>query len=276
MNSPQGSRCGPSSYYVDGSTGNLNFPAGQHQVRVQMGTLPTHDVQVDLYTSSIAERCFTWLSNTPFDVTFNGSASDAFIGIAFRDAGANPLWLLGTQLELSFQNLSSEPPCSAGTGTPIAPPVADPPPANMPPPNIPGCGTIQDVCTALAQLRLRLDAIYALVVPLQRYGKPFAWIRGPEFAELSGAGNVQISRLLGMDVYVVAPPPNAPVLPGNPPYLWDCGWMSINNADGMLEEKRVTRSGFQWFPRDMPLATSFNYDLTPGTVVTVVALQAEP
>jgi len=71
------------------------------------------------------------------------------------------------------------------------------------------------------------------------------------------------------------PPPDQPVLPGNPPYLWNCGWMAIANADGVLEERRVVRSGMTWIPRNANLATSFQWALTPGTVVTAIEIRPE-
>jgi hypothetical protein len=128
----------------------------------------------------------------------------------------------------------------------------------------------------LTDLRNHLETLRLQVQLLQRWGQPFGYIDGITHTDLVDAGSVQCDRLLGIRVYVTTPPPGAPVLPGNPPYLFDCGWMSINDANGMLEEKRVTRSGFDWFPKQMPLATSFNWSLTPGTVVTVIEARPEP
>src|SRR5262245_30524040 len=272
--SPANSICGATTWYVDGSQGQLNFPAQQHHARVSTpGFTVTHDVQFDLYTSSIAERCFLWTAGTQLDVAFNANATDTFLGIAFRDASL-PSLLQGRTLRIDFANLSSEPPC-VPAGTNIPPPTPEPPPTNFPGPPTLACSTIADVCAAILQLQRHVEAVKNQVDVLQRWGEPFAYIEGSTYAGLTSAGQQQISRLLGLSVYVIDPPPGKPVLPGNPPYPCDVGWMSINDANGMLEEKRITRSGFDWFPRTMAMATSFNLSLNPGVVITAIERRPE-
>jgi hypothetical protein len=274
--SPAGSICGPNSYYNSWPAGWSNFPPGQHSVTISIPGIQTqHDVQYDLYTHTGTEHCYLWPAGTSFIVSHNFAPTDDLWSLAFRDNGQRPLWLEGHDLVAEYGNLPTEPPCS-GAGTAIPPPAPDPPPANMPGPPQTGCGDIQSICTFMDLLNRKLDGLTNLLTTVQRWRLPFAYLQGPEWPDLVDSGSVTISRLLGMRVYVVDPPPNEPVLPGNPPYLWDCGWMSINNADGMLEEKRVTRSGFDWFPQSMPLATSFNYSLTPGTRLTVIGMLPEP
>lgn len=272
---PAGSICGTNTYYLDQSTHLLDFPPNQHTARVRIPVTTTHDVRFDVYTPSIGERCFTWLANTSFDLDFTGNLGDPWFEIAFRDNGARPLWLEGQQLLVDFKDAAGEPPCS-GAGTPIPAPQPEPPPADFPAPPTSSCSTIGDVCALIQQLAFRVSQIGTAVTQLQRWGKPFGYIYGQEHPNLVGTGQLPIARLLGMSVYVVTPPPNEPVLPGNPPYLWDVGWMSINDANGMIEEKRITRSGFDWLPRDMPIATSFNYALNPGVVLTVREVLPEP
>lgn len=104
---------------------------------------------------------------------------------------------------------------------------------------------------------------------------PYAYLDGTEYTNLTGTGSLPISRLLGLRVYVVQPPPAQPVLPGNPPYLWNCGWMALANPDGVIEERRVVRSGMTWLPRNAQLATSFQWALTSGTVVTAIEIRPE-
>lgn len=272
---PAGSRCGTNTYYLDQTPGLLNFPAQQHQAHVRIPITTTHDVQFDVYTPSIGERCFTWLAGTEFQIDFTGNTSDPWFELAFRDGGSRPLWLEGQPLIVDFGPTTGEPPCGA-SGTPIPTPAPEPPPANYPAPPVSSCGTLADVCALLSQLMLRVQQLAQSVQILQRWGKPFGYIDGQEHPNLTGTGQLPTSRLLGMHVFVVEPPPGEPVLPGNPPYLWDVGWMSINDANGMLEEKRITRSGFDWLPRDMPLASSFNYALNPGVVLTVREIVPEP
>ena len=272
-----GSACGANSWYPDagGSTASL-FPAGQHHVTLEaLDLVTTHDLQVDIYSPGKGEHCFTWLANTAFRVEFDGTPTDPYWGLAFRDAGSRPIWIESATLTIMYRNLASEPDCSPGGTTIPPPPDLLPPPGWLPPP-APICSDMQQVCNEVGRIGRIVDQIVLEGRLLQRWGKPFGYVEGTEHPDLASAGSFPVTRLLGMSVFVVTPPPGEPVLPGNPPYLWDCGWMSINDANGMLEEKRITRSGFGWFPRDMPLATSFNYALTPGTTVTTRELLPEP
>ena len=273
---PTISQCGPLSYYIPTPTPATTFPAGQHRVRIQSTTTALQDVQVDVYTALTGQEvCQPWLAGTLLDRTYIAGDTAAHFGMAFRMGGANPAWVEGLTLSLSFSNTPTEPAC-AGAGTPIQPPAPLTPPVGFPTSPSLGCTTIADVCTALSALSRDVSSVILSTETLQQWQLPFASVDGGEHADLTGAGSFPINRLLGMRVYVTTPPPGEPVLPGNPPYLWDCGWMSINNEQGMIEEKRVTRSGFTWLPRAMQLATSFNWALTPGTVVTVIEVRPEP
>lgn len=102
---------------------------------------------------------------------------------------------------------------------------------------------------------------------------PGAYIAGTVHVGLTGEGSFPVSGLSGLLIEVVAKTPGAAELAGNPPYLWNAGWMSIDNADGMLEEKRVTRDAFVWLPAHMGLATSFNYYLLGATELRVTELE---
>jgi hypothetical protein len=273
---PTGSACGNNSWYLGFSNNENFFPAGQHHFQLRiLGITTNHDVQFDPYTIGNGERCFTWLAGTQFVINYDGQPTDTRWDMAFRDGGNRPSFIENATCQIDYSNLSSEPPC-ANVGTAVPPPVVPPAPTGFPNPPSLSCATIPDICAALTQLNNKLDILRMEAQLLQRWGKPFGYVGGAQHTDLVDAGSIQVDRLLGISVYVTTPPPGAPVLPGNPPYLWDCGWMSINDSNGMLEEKRVTRSGFDWFPRDMPLATSFNWALTPGTVITVIEQRPEP
>jgi hypothetical protein len=85
-----------------------------------------------------------------------------------------------------------------------------------------------------------------------------------------------VSRLIGMRVDITSHTTTRPDLEGNPAYVWDQGWMSILTGDGMIEEKRISQTHFEWLPKQMPLALTFGFELRPGTVATFTELQAEP
>jgi hypothetical protein len=125
-------------------------------------------------------------------------------------------------------------------------------------------------------MQQKLDTLAGMVQLLQRWGKPFGYVTGATYANLSGEGSTPVSRLLGMSLYVVDRPEGGFFLPGNPPYLWDMGWVTINDANGMLAQLRITRDGDTWFPDQMPLATSFNWFLNPGVKLTAIETRVEP
>lgn len=140
-----------------------------------------------------------------------------------------------------------------------------------------------DLCATLEQLRADLNSLMGtasatktLLELVQRYELPFAYIRGAEHSGLTDQGSFAVSRLVGLDLDISARPATGLVLRGNPPYYWDLGWVAISDANGMIEEKRVTRDSMLWLPRLMPTALTFSWDLFAGVVMTATELQAEP
>jgi hypothetical protein len=90
-------------------------------------------------------------------------------------------------------------------------------------------------------------------------------------AGLSGAASLSVSNLAGVLVDITTQPAGR-TGEGNPPYLYDMGWLSILTSDGMIDEKRLTRTQQLWLPRHMPLALTFGYYLNPGVVATITEL----
>jgi hypothetical protein len=135
----------------------------------------------------------------------------------------------------------------------------------------PNCGCVPD-----AQSVGLLSSIYQLLTTVQRYKAPFAYIRGPTHSGVSGTGATAISRLIGYQLAVTARPGAHRESGGNPSYIYDLGWVSVSDADGMIEEKRLTRDNMLWFPQLGQLATSFNYFLQSGVTISWTELQPEP
>jgi hypothetical protein len=135
----------------------------------------------------------------------------------------------------------------------------------------PNCGCVPD-----AQSVGLLSSIYQLLTTVQRYKAPFAYIRGATHSGVSGTGATAISRLIGYQLVVTARPGAHRVSGGNPSYIYDLGWVSVSDADGMIEEKRLTRDSMLWFPQLGQLATSFNYFLQSGVTISWTELQPEP
>lgn len=272
---PRPSLCGQNSWYVDPNEPYLAFPAQQHVVRVQTDIVTTHDLQVDLYQQGFgAEDCRVWPAGTTLDRTYSAQLSTAKLGVAFRDAGSRPIWLEGATLKLSYSNNVGEPPC-AGAGTPPVLPTGGNPPSGLPDPTSCSSANFPSLCAGIDSLLQTSGIILRDLELTKNLIAPVDYFDGAEYPNLTGSGSRQISRLLGLRVYVVTPPPDQPVLPGNPPYLWNCGWMAIANADGVIEERRVVRSGMTWLPRNAQLATSFQWALTPGTIVTAIDIRPQ-
>ncbi len=138
------------------------------------------------------------------------------------------------------------------------------------------CASISDIRLQVHNLQASLAAALQLVTLQQRYRLPFAYISGATHSHLTGAGGFAVSRLLGVRVAVTAKPAGGLVLEGNPPYVWNLGWLSVVDVNGMWQEQRLTRDLQLWFPDGMPAATRFQWDLFPNVEISVTELEAEP
>ena len=172
--------------------------------------------------------------------------------------------------------------------TPGTPPATNPlPPSATQPPGWPDqpaftCSET-DLCTSVIAIQKQL-AVLAQVVSenltmttlIQRWNVPFGVIPSVMHGPLTGQGQIAIDRLIGLRVFIQNRPPNQPVISDVPPYVWNGGWISVTNEEGMLHERRVNRDVFDWLPEDMSLAQTIGYSLTPGTSVVIQELLAEP
>lgn len=222
-------------------------------------------------------------------------------GVAFFIAtlGANQTALLNVHTLCEIPGCSSDPP----PFIPFVPPP-DPPPPDTPPPDEPpgGCTndqicdflvsivqTLQDLTNTVANIQasqtghIEMDidtnawvhSNLPVVIPPDGGGTgppPPGYQRGPIRGPFSGSGAIAISDLVGVQLGVSQRPEGGLELEGQPPYLWNMGWASILNDDGMLDEKRVTREGQVWLPPNMPLATSVNWTLRPGVELYITEL----
>lgn len=173
--------------------------------------------------------------------------------------------------------------CKPGTPnpTPYPPPSATQPTGWPLPPTFDCSGT--DLCKTLLELQRQVAALQAtagetlgLATLLQRYGMPFAYIPGPTHQNVRASGSFQVSRLVGVKVHVLAWPTSNQTFSGTPTYITDLGWLSLETADGLVDEIRLTRLDQTWFPRMMPLATLFGITLREGVRVDIQELIAEP
>jgi hypothetical protein len=163
--------------------------------------------------------------------------------------------------------------CTLAATPPPIPPQPPLTPVPTPPAHV--CDD-QSICDAINELSHRITIIAKQLAEVQRYGIPFGYIQGLVHPDRELSGSFPISRLLGMQVDVTAHVPSRPDLEGNPPYVWDQGWMSIQTGDGLIQEKRISQSRMVWLPHLMDLAVTFGFELRPGTVATFTELLPEP
>lgn len=173
--------------------------------------------------------------------------------------------------------------CMPGSPAPTPYPIPAPSqPPHWPTPPTFACSNA-DLCAALVAMQSQLAALQQriassaeLVTLIQRYGVPFQYIRGATHSGLTGEGSFAISQLIGVQALVSVPVGPRVILSGNPPYIFDLGWLSISGPDGMIDEQRITRTRQLWLPDRFQSANRLNYWLDPGVVVDLTELEAEP
>lgn len=130
-------------------------------------------------------------------------------------------------------------------------------------------------CPPDPNVELKLEQIINLILSLPTGGGGggglTGYTKGTVHTGLTGSSSLTVSKLAGVQVVITAQP-STKVEAGNPPYIFDMGWLSILTGDGMIEERRLTRSQQLWLPSLMPLAVSFGYYLNPGVVATITEL----
>lgn len=164
-------------------------------------------------------------------------------------------------------------------------PVPPPPPPDVPPPPPPASScTTAELCAAVDTVRRMLSIVSTEVDETYIWTHAHLPVDCPDCVQGAqpytvgvshpgelASGQLAIAGLVGMRVTLSSAPPGF-VMEGQPPYRWDLGWVSIENADGLLEEKRVTRDSMVWLPYSMKLATIWTWTLRPGVVLTATEL----
>jgi hypothetical protein len=120
-----------------------------------------------------------------------------------------------------------------------------------------------------------LQQLMNAVKLLQRQLVPFAYIDGPAHAGLSGTGSFAVSGLLGVRWELTTLPATFQQDASVPPYIFNAGWVSLETADGFVDETRVHAEQQVWMPRVAAAsqATIIGYRFAPGIVATMTELQ---
>lgn len=133
---------------------------------------------------------------------------------------------------------------------------------------------ITNITNVLGGMQTTINNLTTIVNNLHDCSCLDSYVLGTTYAGLVDTGTLVVSDLVGVLVEVIEWPASNSVLVGNPGYLWNMGWMSIDNLNGMLEEKRITREQFVWIPAHMSLATSFRWFAYPGVTLRMTELRA--
>jgi hypothetical protein len=114
------------------------------------------------------------------------------------------------------------------------------------------------------------------VTLIQRYALPFAYVRGPTISGLTGTGSIALGRSVGLLIDVLAFPPANKQFLGEPPYIFDLGWVSALTPDGLVDEIRLTREHTTWLSKLIPSADLVGWGLRDGVQIRITELHAEP
>lgn len=174
--------------------------------------------------------------------------------------------------------------CVPGTPAPTPPPLpVVPQPAGFPVyPTLPPCANadpcvqLQDLVQRVSSLQQSMTQLYSFEQLVQRYVIPFSYIRGRRFSTLVATGSQPINRCVGLLVEVTQHPAANRTLLGVPEYIFDLGWISVVDADGMIDEIRLTRQATTWLSKLIPTATQVGWGLRDGVTVEISELLAEP
>lgn len=120
-----------------------------------------------------------------------------------------------------------------------------------------------------------LEQILGLVTLLQRQVAPFAYVPGPRHNGLTGNGQFAIHGLLGVSAIITTVPPGLGNIAGDPPELFDVGFLTIGSADGWHRSVRLEHNPTLVMPI-LGSETLVGWTLAPGVVVDLLELIREP
>jgi hypothetical protein len=121
-----------------------------------------------------------------------------------------------------------------------------------------------------------LSQILTAVTLMQRQLVPFAYISGTAHAGLTGTGTITVQGLLGVRIDLTTIPATLVQDNSTPPFVFSAGWVSVEDANGFIDETRAHAQHQVWTPRIASDATVVGYSFVPGVVATITELQREP
>lgn len=120
-----------------------------------------------------------------------------------------------------------------------------------------------------------LSQILELVTLIQRQKVPFAYVPGVRHNGLTGNGQFAVSGIIGASVIITTLPNYLGNLAGDPPELFDVGFVTLGTVDGWHRSVRIEHSPTLVLPIEGS-ETLLGYSLSPGVVVDIQLLRREP
>lgn len=130
-------------------------------------------------------------------------------------------------------------------------------------------------CPADPVLLAQLDKLLQLVTLIQRQHVPFAYVPSSRHVGLVGSGQIAVQGLIGVSVILTTVPAYLGNIAGDPPELFDVGFVTLGTADGWTKSHRVDHNPTLIFPVDASV-TTIGYSLEPNVVADVLELVREP
>lgn len=138
-----------------------------------------------------------------------------------------------------------------------------------------GGGAILQPCPPDPIVTGLLSQILELVALIQRQKVPFAYVPGARHNGLTGNGQFAVQGIIGASVIITTLPPYLGNLAGDPPELFDVGFVTLGTVDGWHRSVRIDHSPTLVLPVEGS-ETLLGYSLAPGVVVDVLELRREP
>lgn len=135
---------------------------------------------------------------------------------------------------------------------------------------------VSPCCPPDPATQLQIEAILRMVTLLQRQLVPFAHLTSTAHAGLTGAGTIAVQGLLGVQIDLTTIPATYHQDTSTPPFIFNIGWVSMQDANGFIDETRVHAQHQVWMSRIASDATVIGYKFSAGVVATITELQREP
>lgn len=132
-------------------------------------------------------------------------------------------------------------------------------------------------CPPDAALSLAMQRLEVLATLIQRQAVPFGYVPGTLHSNLSGAGELAVTGLIGAKVTITASMPGTIGSEvGHPEHLFGAGWIQWGTTDGFGPRVWLDQVDTLSLPGEAGAYTALAYSLPPGLVVDILELVREP